>query len=111
MSARMYGRMFGHSSVIRLCLYGPFKGRTDIRDRQGGTIVTSKGIGPKQDSFTVILRPERGQDDDAAVRCLKAFLKAALRSYGLRAISVERTVVVDDSRPPGASSRDQGHST
>lgn len=39
--------------------------------------------------YIVRLRPEAGMTEDDATRSLRAFLKAALRSYGLRCLSAE----------------------
>lgn len=41
---------------------------------------------PERPIFTVRLRPEAHVDDP--IRALRAFLKAALRRFGLRAISI-----------------------
>jgi sugar phosphate isomerase/epimerase len=39
--------------------------------------------------FNLTLRPERSMTDEQATRSLRALLKAALRSYGLRCTNVE----------------------
>jgi hypothetical protein len=46
------------------------------------------GLGRKS-VFVVVLRSD-ATNDDTATRCLRAFLKAALRSWGLRCVSCER---------------------
>lgn len=56
-------------------------------------------------TFTVTLRAELGADHNSVLRSMRRFLKAALRSYGLRCIDVRQiapdvtSVVTSDSRP------------
>jgi hypothetical protein len=39
--------------------------------------------------FVIVLRPERGVDDDQAIRALRQILKSALRLHGMRCLSAE----------------------
>lgn len=41
--------------------------------------------------FVLVLAAAPGVSNDAAVRSLRALLKASLRAYGLRCVSAERT--------------------
>jgi hypothetical protein len=46
---------------------------------------------PKPTVFLVTLRADGSKDDEEATRRLRAFLKAALRQWGLRCTSAEMT--------------------
>lgn len=50
---------------------------------------------PNRPNYIVTLRPERYLTEDEGVRALRAFLKAALRSYGLRCTAVVPGIDVD----------------
>jgi hypothetical protein len=49
----------------------------------------------KRHSFDLTLEADGRQTEDEAVRSLRAFLKAAWRSWGLRCTSAERSKVID----------------
>ena len=53
--------------------------------------------------FVVVLRPTAGMTDEQATRALRAFLKSALRSYGLRCIEV-----TNETPNPEGTNDDQG---
>lgn len=46
-------------------------------------------VTPSRAVYVVRLRPEGGMTEDDATRSLRALLKCALRSYGLRCLSAE----------------------
>lgn len=46
-------------------------------------------------AFVVRLRPDRAMTEDQAQRALRAFLKNALRSYGLRCTSAEQEATAE----------------
>lgn len=39
--------------------------------------------------YIVILRPESGLDADEELRCLRRFLKAALRAYRMQCVTIK----------------------
>jgi hypothetical protein len=39
--------------------------------------------------FVIVLRAERGVDDEQAIRALRQILKSALRLHGMRCLSAE----------------------
>jgi hypothetical protein len=45
--------------------------------------------------FLIVLASAPGVSNDAAVRSLRALLKASLRQFGLRCVSAERTAPKD----------------
>lgn len=45
----------------------------------------------KRQQFLIVLAAAPGVSNDAAVRSLRALLKASLRQFGLRCVSAERT--------------------
>lgn len=61
----------------------------------------------KHPGYVVTLRPERYLTEDEGLRALRAFLKSALRSYGLRCTAVVPRIDADALK--GADATEESH--
>jgi len=50
----------------------------------------------KRHKYALTIQTEPGVTDDESVRCLRAFLKAAIRQWGIRCLTAERLDASDD---------------